>query len=202
MEPETTERTSATEPSGNQAQNTANSDISQPKPAEIKPDERLWRTCPKCRHKWLGVSTSDKCPKCKKFIGKPKGIAQAKGLGGIRVEKVPGIMPELPTGADTSSAAPTIADIPSQTYADVVSFPFNLAASITKKDYLRLTEQEKKSIMENPLIKKVGDKWMSKWFDKYPEEAGAAICIGIIVMGKIALVLQDKPQSKPAEVKT
>lgn len=190
------ERNSVAEQSGIQPQSIGSSELNQAKPTEIKPDERIWRTCPKCKHRWLGVPTSDKCPKCKKFIGKPKEIKQIEGLGGIKVEKVPGSIPSIPT----SSASSTPADIPAETYANVASFPFDFIAGIRKKDCWKLTETEKKSL--EPLLKKIGDKWIGKWFDKYPEEAALAIVAGIIILGKIALDVQDKKvEQKPLEMK-
>lgn len=163
---------------------------------KLKPDERLWRTCPKCKHKWLGVPTSDKCPKCKKFIGKPKGIKEVKGLDGIKVEKVNEKIPELPL--TDAPGAPTIADVPSETYLNVISICFDTIAKFRKKDCWKLTDNEKKSL--EPLLKKVGDKWIGKWFDKYPEEAALAIVASMIILGKVALDYQEKQKSQ--EVKT
>ncbi len=192
MQTETTERNSATEQGGIEPQNTGNSDISQPKSTEIKPDERVWRTCKKCKHKWLGVTSSDKCPKCKKFIGKVKGIKEIKGMEGIRVEKVQGSMPDIPI-SQASSATP--ADIPAETYSNLINFPFDFAAGLRKKECWKLTE--KKSL--EPLLKKVGDKWIGKWFDKYPEEGALGIAFALIILGKIALDVQNnpKPEVKP-----
>lgn len=197
METETTDRISEAEQGRIQPQIIDNSSINQPKPTEIKPDERLWRTCPKCKHKWLGVPTSDKCPKCKKFIGKPKGIKEIKGLDGIRVEKVQGSIPEIPTGPTNIIPA----DIPAETYVNVISYPFDFIAGIRKKECWKLTETEKKSL--DPLLKKVGDKWIGKWFDKYPEEGALAIVAVMIILGKVVLDVQDKKvEQKPPEVKT
>ena len=169
-------------------------------------NESIFRTCRKCTHKWLGKPNATKCPKCRKYIGKAKEIKDTATIGGIKVETVDGVLPPLPTLSETTGTtgttgtigikqekkpeAPTIADIPADTYTNIAGFPFDLVANAQNKPYWKLTNKEKESLA--PLLKKVGDKWIGKWFEKYPDEGALAIVAIFILMGKFTLEMQYK----------
>lgn len=169
---------------------------------EYKQLERVWRTCKHCSWKWLGKPSATICSKCKRYIGavKKEDLKETSVGGEVKVENVYSSLSSLPPLPETVKPEEKIkegvtkADIPADTYTSLVSLPFDLVASTTKKPHWKLTSKEKESLA--PLLKVVGDKWVSKWFEKYPEEGALAIAFGMVIMGKFALEIAYRKEHK------
>lgn len=172
------------------------------------PTERVWRTCRHCSHKWLGKPHATMCSKCKKYIGrvKLKDIKDTPIGDEIKMENVYSSiksMPPLPEEIEKrekGTGEKVQADIPADTYASLVAFPFDLIATQSKKEYWKLTAKEKETLA--PLLKAVGDKWMTEWFDKYPNEGALAIAFGMVLMGKFAIEISQRKSEKKDKEKT
>jgi len=179
------------------------------KEGKTSPD-RIWRTCRHCSHKWLGRKTGYTCPKCKKWVGlvKEESIIDAPpetSMGGIKVEATAeGALPPLPEykeeqpkkdGDKKKEGDDVKADVPADTYTEIVGYPFALIADRTKHKHWELTAREKQTLA--PLLKKVGDKWIGKFFEKYPDEAALGIGFAMIVLAK---VLREGEERKKAKV--
>lgn len=178
---------------------------------DVTPDDsKVWRKCGKCGHKWQGVPSSSVCPKCKKYVRPVKKVVQPSP---IRVESQATPLPPLPGApsqahdliprskalADEEDEA-TKADIPADTYSNIAAFPFDLVGEISKKPHWKLTAKEKATLA--PLLKKVGDKWIGKWFDKYPEEGALALTFALVISGKIAMEASYQAEMKRQENST
>lgn len=163
---------------------------------------KMQRNCPLCSHNWLGRITSAICPKCKKYIGAVAVTDNIKERETIDIQEIKSELPDIPESINPElkqefkksvETEAIKADIPEDTYTGIVSFPFDMYADYSKKEHWRLTAREKKTL--EPLLKKVGDKWIGKWFDKYPEEGALAIAFCLIILGKItAEVVYRKKQ--------
>ena len=172
------------------------------------PKERVWRTCKHCSHKWLGKPTATMCSKCKKYIGRVKekdlkGIPVGEKIEMENVNSPISSMPPLPEEIERKekdTEEKTQADIPADTYANIVGFPFDLIAAQSKKEYWKLTAKEKETLA--PLLKAVGDKWLTEWFDKYPNEGALAIAFGMVLMGKFALEVAERKKEKESKNET
>ena len=169
--------------------------------------DRVQRVCRYCNHKWLGKPSSTICSnsKCRKYIGriKKKELEETTAKEEIKMDNVQTPLPPLPDEqkkTEGDSKERISADIPADTYTNLVAFPFDLIAASTKKEYWKLTDTEKKSLA--PLFKMVGDKWITKWFAEYPAEAALAIGFGTILAGKFALELTHRRAEKKKKPET
>ena len=168
---------------------------------------KINRNCPLCSHTWLGRITSAICPKCKKYIGAVAVTdnSSEEKRESIDVTEIRTELPSIPENlnienkesfkksVEEESIKP---DIPEDTYTGIVAFPFDLYSDYSKKEHWRLTTREKKTL--EPLLKKVGDKWIGKWFSKYPEEGALLIAFALIIAGKVTAEIsyRNKPKTE------
>lgn len=171
--------------------------------SNIMGEKRVWRICKHCGHKWLGKPHATMCSKCKKYIGvaKKKDLIDKPPVSEeIKMQNISSStkdMPPLPEEIERKEKGTeeTVkANIPADTYTNLVAFPFDLIANQSKKPYWKLTAKEKETLA--PLLKVVGDKWLTVWFDKYPEEGALAIAFGMVLMGKFALEIAERKAQK------
>lgn len=170
-------------------------------PPKSSQKDKVWRECPYCTHKWLAKPSAKLCPNnaCAKYVGRIKKDKIEKkpdeALGGdILIEKndnldSPAPPADTPSFKQNKKREEVKADVPAQTLVGIIALPFDLMAAKTGKSYMKLSEDEKKSLA--PVLKKVGDKWIGKWFNSHPDEAALILTMGLIVGAKLAMYMTD-----------
>lgn len=164
------------------------------------PVQKIPRNCNFCGHNWVGRAKS-LCPKCKSIsnVEIPQETIETIDIEEIKVDlpPIPENLQQQQQPQQQQKPQETGDFLDEQTYIDIFAIPFDVIASITNKDYWKLTDREKDTL-KKPL-KKVADKYLPKWFKDHPEEAAFLMAVGLIIMGKVTAHIADK--RKQQEVK-